>query len=333
MTEIAAAMGVSKATVSLALRNDPRVAKETREKARKIAEKMGYQPNPLIQALMAQRRAPKARAHAPTIGVLYTGNKNTNYWFIDAVMKSYAEGVRARCAELGFATDEIQMDQEGVTTARLQKLLLARGIRGLFLVPATTVGTPPQLDWSHFACSTLGYTWQGIPVHRSTAHQFANLQLAFKTLRQKGYERIGLVLSEWMDVRIEYQWSGAYLAAQAQLPSDQRLAIYSDSTYEQSGLQTWLEANKPDAILFHELNFIKSLELVIKRKTKRPMLADLGVAPGSRFCGIDPNRQAVANAAIDLLTAQLYRNEYGLPTYPKTVCIEGRWVENGQETK
>lgn len=34
-----------------------------------------------------------------------------------------------------------------------------------------------------------------------------------------------------------------------------------------------------------------------------------------------------ASHAVDLVTSQLLRNEKGLPREPKTVIIEGRWVD------
>ena len=42
-------------TVSLALRNHPRLPQDTRERIQKMAERLGYRPDPFLQALVAYR--------------------------------------------------------------------------------------------------------------------------------------------------------------------------------------------------------------------------------------------------------------------------------------
>ena len=55
MKELARHIGVSPATVSLALQEDSRVAQKTRERVKKIAAKMDYIPNRIGQSLRIQR--------------------------------------------------------------------------------------------------------------------------------------------------------------------------------------------------------------------------------------------------------------------------------------
>ena len=55
--DIAEKLGVSHATVSLALRNHPGISRQRREQVKKIAEAMGYAPDPHLAALAAYRRA------------------------------------------------------------------------------------------------------------------------------------------------------------------------------------------------------------------------------------------------------------------------------------
>src|SRR5271165_4247185 len=56
MAEIAQQLGVASSTVSRALRGDPRIGAQMRRRVEDVAEKMGYRPNPLVSALMANRR-------------------------------------------------------------------------------------------------------------------------------------------------------------------------------------------------------------------------------------------------------------------------------------
>ena len=56
MARIAAEAGVSKNTVSLALRGDRQVTEATRTRIEEIANRLGYQRNPLMSHLMAVLR-------------------------------------------------------------------------------------------------------------------------------------------------------------------------------------------------------------------------------------------------------------------------------------
>src|SRR5210317_2135990 len=52
LSDIAKKVGVSKMTVSRALREDPSVAESTRKKVQQAAEELGYFPNPKLARLM-----------------------------------------------------------------------------------------------------------------------------------------------------------------------------------------------------------------------------------------------------------------------------------------
>ena len=78
MAEIAAAAGVAKSTVSLALRNDPRVAPEAREHIQQVAESMGYQTNALVARLMAELRRSKKQSHVATLAMINVSKVKRN---------------------------------------------------------------------------------------------------------------------------------------------------------------------------------------------------------------------------------------------------------------
>ena len=53
---LARQLGLSAATVSLALRDSPRVMAATKRRVRQAAGRAGYQPNPLVRSVMAAMR-------------------------------------------------------------------------------------------------------------------------------------------------------------------------------------------------------------------------------------------------------------------------------------
>ncbi len=58
---VAEVAGFHVTTVSLALKNSPRLPPETREKIQRVARELGYQPDPMLSALTIYRR----KVHKP----------------------------------------------------------------------------------------------------------------------------------------------------------------------------------------------------------------------------------------------------------------------------
>ena len=55
--------------------------------------------------------------------------------------------------------------------------------------------------------------------------------------------------------------------------------------------------------------------------------ASLGLSAGDTRPGIDQRFEQVGAAAFNLVSAQIYRNEVGLPAAPTTVLVPGVWCE------
>lgn len=56
LRDIAAMLGVSHSTISLALRDHPRISEEVRVKVKEKAAELGYRPDPMLAALANYRR-------------------------------------------------------------------------------------------------------------------------------------------------------------------------------------------------------------------------------------------------------------------------------------
>jgi len=56
MADVAAKVGVSPITVSMALRDHHRISVERRQQIKRVAREMGFVPDPLLSALSAHRR-------------------------------------------------------------------------------------------------------------------------------------------------------------------------------------------------------------------------------------------------------------------------------------
>src|ERR1051325_4692375 len=154
MQDIAERARVSRATVCLALRNDPRLLAATRERVQTIARELGYRPDPVMSLHMARVQARKPVKEVGTLGFITAfptrlGWRNTSGLYLD-----YFEGASERAHQLGYRIEEIWSKEAGMTGKRLTSILHARNIRGLLIAPLPASHGHLSLDWSQFAAAT-----------------------------------------------------------------------------------------------------------------------------------------------------------------------------------
>jgi len=124
INDVAAASGVSRATVSRALSGYGRINPQTVEHVRQTAESIGYRPN----ALAAAMRAGKTK----TIGLVVISD------FTNAFFDRATKAIIDQAKELGYRVlisqtgEDIEIEKEAVET------MLSNQVDGLILVPSGT---------------------------------------------------------------------------------------------------------------------------------------------------------------------------------------------------
>src|SRR4029077_7484412 len=103
MAEIAQELGMASSTVSRALRGDPRISAEMRQRVETLAKNTGYRPNPLVSALMASRR--RRGAGEVDVIALVTNYGGRESWRAKDVCRWEYEGIIARATALGFRVE------------------------------------------------------------------------------------------------------------------------------------------------------------------------------------------------------------------------------------
>jgi len=79
MKTIAQQAGVTQATVSMCLANNPRIPEATRTRIQALARKLGYQPNPYVSTLMRLRRQGRPLKEKPTLALI-CGQRTATGW-------------------------------------------------------------------------------------------------------------------------------------------------------------------------------------------------------------------------------------------------------------
>src|ERR1035437_9617752 len=101
LADVARKAGVHVTTVSLALRNHPRLPPHTRERIQALAKRLGYAPDPMLRALVAYRGKVMLRQNPPTLA--YVTNWNTRWgWKKVTAHPDFFAGALAKANELGF---------------------------------------------------------------------------------------------------------------------------------------------------------------------------------------------------------------------------------------
>ncbi|MGI6160300.1 MAG: LacI family DNA-binding transcriptional regulator, partial [Limnochordia bacterium] len=127
MAELARKCGYSKATVSRALADDPRVKPETKALIWDMAERYNYRPHQVASNL--------AKRRTKTIGLLFPSAPRT---IADPFFLEYLHGVSETLFEQGFSLLIPQVKQQRVTET-IEQLIAHRRVDGVIL-------TEPRLE-------------------------------------------------------------------------------------------------------------------------------------------------------------------------------------------
>ena len=321
--------GVSKATVSLALRDSTRIRLSERQRIQKLAAEAGYEPNALMAQLLAQLRAGRTPGYQHTLGLVYVTESIAELRPI-TTFREWFTACKERCRQLGYGLDEFVLHEPGMTPGRLVGILDARGIRGLVVMGPFPEGIiPPEFDaiWQRSAAVAIGVRPVRPALSCAANDQFSTVKAAVQALREIGYERPGLCINLEVDAYVEDRFQGGFSVAQKSLPKKNRLPVCAFHPSGRDGFALWLKLHRPDAILtLHPeiKEWVESLGLNVP--------ADIGLVHLDRvpdlegWAGTRQNNESVGYAAIDMVIGQLHRNEIGIPPFQKCTFTSSSWV-------
>jgi LacI family transcriptional regulator len=319
-------------TVSRVLRGSPHVSPTTRERVLAAAKGIGYKPDPLFARLMSVVRSTKKMGVHPGIGIvrddiIQDDLHDPAYQYVST------QDIRSRAERHGYLVEEFSLGRSGLTPRRLTAILRARGIDGLIISPQSSRMDCSALDYGNFATATFGYGLQLPYLHRACTNMWQGILGAAETLRSRGYRRIGLAITEWIDARLDHTYSGALLYFQQRVPASERVPrlIFpgNNPADGRKAFGAWVKRFRPDVIIsFHTYVpdwLVQDLGLRIPD--------DIGLVVHDwteamrGFAGIDHCRPVVAAAAVDLIATQLMQNERGIPDVAKQILVRPTWVD------
>lgn len=332
--DLAARLGVSKSTVSLALRNHPRISEETRRRVQTEAESLGYRPSPLVSALMTQVRGKEVAAKRECLAFL-TANTEKDGWRTQTSLRDAFEAGKAQAERAGFRLEPFWLGPLGANSKQVARVLRARGIRGALIAPLPPGVGELELNWVEQATVTTGYSFRQHPIHRCVHNHFTGMLTCYSHLRESGRERIGLCLHKEADDRVNHLWMAGFLTAQRVYGGGDLPMLLLDGATVQPGdeerFQRWRAAHRPDCVvgIYPDVawNWLHSLSARGGRSKVSYASMDLFHDQIGKIAGIRQDWDSIVSAAVDMLVGSLFRNEYGIPAKPKLMLLEGQWKQ------
>jgi DNA-binding LacI/PurR family transcriptional regulator len=328
MASVAQAAGVATSTVSKALRDDPTIPLERRQEIQRIAKSLGYRPNPMVAALMARLHSQRRRNDPHHIAWIdlwpdeREAARTTDF-------RLMLQGARQRAAELGYEIEVHRVAREGTSPTRLHDILISRSQWGLIIPPVPADAMTYPLALEGLTGVTIGTSLHQPVMHRVASNLFQGSQLACLKLRERGFRRIGIVLGRAMHKRVEGKWLGGYRAEQELWPEAEKLPALLADPEDGARFVAWQKQFKPDAILLADTHVEKWIEALAARGRRTPAvvwLRRIESMPKNTFA-IDTRPDKMGAAAVELVVAQIHRNERGSPDTPHTLLLDGVWSE------
>ncbi|GAB5560065.1 MAG: hypothetical protein SynsKO_17120 [Synoicihabitans sp.] len=332
LKDIAAKVGYSKNTVSLALRGDPQIPEHTRKKIVKVANEMGYERNAVTSKLMAQLRSTKSRqpARIALINAYSAADAFENHLTIPA----YVKGVRQRARHLGYETADFWLHDPEQTPAQLLRDLKKQGIQGALLIGLMKQNRLParyQRLWEEYPCVVTGVRTHDPALSFACVDHHHLARKAVRCALERGYQRPALVLDDMIDELVDHRFSAGFLSVEEKLAAKDRIpGFYSidEARLDSKLFKRWFKKHQPD-VLITLYNVV--FDWLQEMKLKVPK--DVGViqlewrAAEPHIAGMDQHNDVTGANAFDMLVSMIHGQEAGVPDFPRATLATGTWVD------
>ncbi len=323
--------GVSPAAVSLALRGAGRLSDETRAKILSVARELGYEPNPILaKALSLARQAPGER-YRETIGFILEYPTETGPEYQKAMHHAAAQ----RAESMGLKLEPFVLSDKPADHRRLKRVLKARGIRGVIIIPRLEHLQPRlHLDWSELAAVEIGRTlWHPRNLHHVETSDYNKVIEAIHLLKKAGYKRIGMAIEPMQNQHQRGTYYAAYLVSQLRQPEAQRIPVVAATgPWTEATFRAWFNRYQPDVLFIHHAEEICGW--LKKMKVSWPgdislFCVNASDARDTNMSGMVRDYPGLGRSAVEMLSLLLESGEIGPPSRPRSWLVDEFWQAGG----
>ncbi len=333
MSSIAEKAGVSKNTVSLALRHDPQIPVATRRRIERISKQLGYAKNPVVAQLMTELRKAGPAGYRRTFALL-NANQDAQAFTRHPTIPAYVAGCRRRAAAHGCTLDEFWLHDPELYGERLNRVLKARGIRGLIVTGMMKENRLParfSVTWQQHATVVTGVRTHEPTLSFACVDHHALVLEAMEQARRLGYRRPALVVEGGIDRLVEGRFSAGFWTGQQMLAETERVPGFYDvegARGEPERFHAWYRGWRPDVIFTLHTVVREWLESDGVKVPRDVGLIQLERRRGcADWAGMEQHNDLTGEAAVDMLVGMLNNNEAGVPGFPRATLIGGTWAD------
>ncbi len=306
------------------------VRPDLKEKIQSVATKLGYKPDPALAALVAYRTGHRQTQALSNLALLVPTSPfrpratNPRTCYFDSHLRQAAE-------KLGYCMDLIEIPDEPRAQAAVQRMLLARGIRGLVLSAEFVSPRKLQLDWSHFACVQILNFHSDHFHHAISRNEHLDMTKIMEEIQNHGFSRPAFVMGTSAETPHFSLKVAIFETALVEMgvtkPKDYEFLYPLGYDWEKGEFSKWVKKRKPDVIISDTADW--TVEFLSRQGHNVPK--DIGFIStcvpfeGSSCSGIKIDVPSQTQLCMDILHGQLLRGEVGLPDIPMAVELRGLW--------
>ncbi|MCD8483036.1 MAG: LacI family transcriptional regulator [Verrucomicrobia bacterium] len=326
---IALKAGVSINTVSLALRNSPRISVATRTLVHGIARELNYCPNPYVSALMSSVSRNKGIPRGATLAFLGEFPLEICKTEHPYLYRFYT-GARKQAADYGFALDYFVAKGGPTDSAQLSRIIASRGIQGVIAVAINPQHPRLELKWENFSAVIIGFGETSAPLHRIENDQIQSMDLAIERIVASGKRRPGMYFC-WSHAHrpLFERYTMAFRQALVRHGLAQKNSLHFTESPNIHDFYDWVDRSKIDVVLC-----LHSTPLFWLRDAGYILPEDIGFICcdlrdediNLKISGIRYNHEAVGETAVHVVSGLVRRNTRGAMSLPSLTTLPGLWV-------
>ena len=335
MKDVARKFGVHTTTVSLALRNSPKLPIATRQKIQALAKKMGYHQDPMLSALTAYRSNLATSKTQPTVAMIFDFKESKELDLASISYRNFLEGATRKAEELGYKLQPFFF--EGPSRAaegrRIGRMLISRGIKGVILCAFRPRTISFQLDWDQFSVVQIESQHLSLSLHSISTDQVMMAREAVRRALRQGYRRIGIAVGREEEIYLDHAFTVGFhgeIGLHPELEPAAPLLLDNGQSMEDFGrvLGRWIQQYKIEVVISNWTNVMNALEMTGADLTDGPIVIEIGVAPGqSVFGGMTQRDMVVGERSMEQLAMLLKTNQTGCVEMPNRILIPGVWLD------
>jgi LacI family transcriptional regulator len=330
--QVAEAAKVHYSTVSKALRGCGRIPVSTRERIQQIAAKIGYQQDPVMQSLAAQRRRGSILHREPRIVFV------TNRWSNDEAgdgrfMHRFADGARQQAELMGCTFELLPVDLESPRKAEIERQLDPAQTDGIIIGAFDPQLRRLDVDWSGYAVVRIDSAFMLPGATLVGNHQLQIARIAFHNACRLGYRRIGMAVGQAEEECTQSLYSAGCYVAREELQIPEVPILYlrehrDDPSASALRVADWIREHRLQIVLSSWSSIREMLGtggLKVPRDVACMCLCLNG--PDPTLAGVIQHHFVVGQKAAEALGLLIMRRKRGMATPSATTYVMGTWQD------